>query len=84
MTEHLCRGMTKAQVAAFERIAVNEAPACGQKTLGALLRAGVVVQGTPERRRDALGSYEVPSFYVPLPVHLQWCIWCAEQPGTYV
>lgn len=79
MTDHPCKGMTKAQVAAFEQIAVNAVPQCTWGTLDALLKAGVVVRGTPEVRRDVMGVYEIPNFYVPLPLHMQWCAWCSEQ-----
>jgi len=71
--------MTKAQVAAFEQIAINQFPACRWSTIDALLKAGVVAKGPPEVRRDAMGVYEIPSFYVPLPIHMQWCEWCSEQ-----
>lgn len=28
--------------------------------------------------RDALGPIQVVVYEVPLPVHMQWCEWCAE------
>lgn len=81
MTAHPCKGMTKVQRDAFEAIATNQTPQCGWKSIDALLKAGVIERGGSEKRRDALGTYEIPSFSVPLPVHMQWCEWCAEQPG---
>ena len=78
-TEHPCKGMTKAQIAAFERIAVNAAPGVAWPTIDALLKAGVIERGPSKTRRDAMGVYEIPSFYVPLPIHAQWCEWCSEQ-----
>lgn len=79
MSEHPCKGMTKPQIEAFERIAINEPPACRWDTLDALLKAGVIERGQGEMRRDAMGVYEIPSFIVPLPVHHQWCEWASEQ-----
>lgn len=78
MTAHPCRGMTKAQKEAFERIAINEHPRCGWLTLDALLARGVIKRGEGETRKDAMGTYEIPSFFVPLPIHIQWCQWCSE------
>jgi hypothetical protein len=80
VTEHPCKGLSPAQIEAFERIAVNQHPACRWDTIAALLKAGVIERGTPEIRRDALGVYEIPNFFVPLAVHMQWCDWCSEQP----
>jgi hypothetical protein len=79
MTDHPCKGLTKTQREAFERIAINQFPRCPQSTLDALLKRGVI-ECTNEARRDALGSYLVQNYYVPLPVHAQWCEWASEQP----
>lgn len=78
MTDHPCKGMTKAQREAFERIAVNESPGCTWPTIDALLKAGLIERGPSETRRDAMGVYSIPYFYVPLPIHAQWCEWCSE------
>jgi hypothetical protein len=72
--------MTKAQIGTFERIAINQPPGVTWKTIDVLLSAGVIVRGKPERRHDAMGVYDIPYFYVPLPIHAQWCEWCSEQP----
>lgn len=80
MTDHPCKGMTKAQRKAFERIAINVPPYCKWPTIDALLKAGVIERGKDDVRRDALGSYAIPNFYVPLHIHAQWCEWCSEQP----
>lgn len=70
--------MTKPQQEAFERIAVNQVPQCDWPTIDVLLKRGVIERGTDEVRRDAMGVYHIPSFYVPLSVHAQWCKWCSE------
>lgn len=82
MTDHPCKGRTKAQREAFEMIAINQHPRCQQSTIDALLQAGLVERGKGETKRDALGTYEIPYFYVPLPIHAQWCEWASEQPVT--
>lgn len=78
MTEHPCKNLTKAQRLAFERIAVGQNPECKWATIDALMKAGVIEKGPSETRRDAMGIYEIPSFEVPIPIHMQWCQWCAE------
>lgn len=80
MTDHPCKGLTRAQIEAFEQIAINQPPQSGWKTIEALLAYGVIERGEGEKRRDALGTYEIPNFFVPLPIHMQWCEWCSEQP----
>lgn len=40
MTDHPCKGMTKAQIAAFERIAINQPHGATHKTLVALRERG--------------------------------------------
>lgn len=80
MTDHPCKGMTQVQIDAFQRIAVNQLPNCGWASLNALLKAGVIERGEDDVRRDALGVYKIPSFHVPLLIHMQWCEWCSEQP----
>lgn len=84
MTDHPCKGMTNAQIAAFEYIAINQPPQCKWDTIDALLKAGVVERGKGEMRRDAMGVYEIPYFYVPLPIHAQWCEWRSGQPDVAV
>jgi hypothetical protein len=79
MTKHPCEGMTWAQRSAFERIAVNQFPGCRWPTIDALLKAGVIERGEDDIRRDAMGVYHIPNFFVPLPIHAQWCEWCSEQ-----
>lgn len=79
MTDHPCKGMTPAQIAAFEQIAISAPPNCTWSTLDALLKRGVIERGKGETRRDAMGVYEIPKFHVPMAIHAQWCQWCTEQ-----
>jgi hypothetical protein len=80
MTEHPCKDLTQEQRDAFEQIAVNRLPQCGWRSIDALLKKGLIERGPDDKRRDAMGVYGVPSFFVPLPIHAQWCQWCSEQP----
>jgi hypothetical protein len=84
-TEHPCKGMTKAQIAAFEAFAVGMFPfgANHPKTIAALAERGLIERGADEVvGRDAFGTITVPTYFVPIAVHAQWCEWCAEQPET--
>jgi hypothetical protein len=74
--------MTKPQIAAFERIAINQYPACRWPIIDKLLATGVIERGPDDVRRDAMGIYHIPSFFVPLPIHMQWCQWASEQPDN--
>ncbi|MGH1573788.1 hypothetical protein ACRAWG_28005 [Methylobacterium sp. P31] len=38
-----------------------------------MLDAGLIVDVGGETRRDALGTYTVPAYAMPIPVHYQWC-----------
>lgn len=82
MTDHPCKGMTKGQRAAFERVAINQPPYASDRTLKALLDRGVVTRGEDKVVRDGLGEFRIPTYIVPLPIHAQWCEWCSEQPDT--
>lgn len=79
MTEHPCQGMTKAEIAAFEAIAINRPPHCSKQTLERLISRGVIERhGKKANFRDGLPSI-ITDFYVPLPVHIQWCEWASER-----
>jgi|GEM_PF-3072135 len=82
-TPHPCAGMTPAQRRDFELIAINERPRGGTMTLKKLLERGLIERGEPQvLGRDALGPITVPSWYVPMDVHYQWCKWCSEQANA--
>lgn len=66
-------GRTSAERRALDRIGCGEPPSCSPKTLRNLLDAGLIVDVGGETRRDALGSYRVPSYAMPIHVHMQWC-----------
>ncbi|TXN00489.1 hypothetical protein FV242_21885 [Methylobacterium sp. WL64] len=66
-------GRTSAERRALDRVGCGEPPGCSPKTLRRLLDDGLLIDQGREVRRDALGSYIVPSFSMPIPVHYQWC-----------
>jgi hypothetical protein len=79
VTEHPCQGMTKAEIAAFEAIAINRPPHCSKLTLERLIARGVIERyGKKANFRDGLPSI-ITDFDVPLPVHIQWCEWASER-----
>jgi len=81
MTDHPCKGMTKPQIATFERIAIGQPPYASERTLKILLARGVIekeIRNTSSGIGNLMIRYAV--YHVPLPVHMQWCKWCSEQP----
>lgn len=69
--EHPCKGMTRAEIAAFEAIAINRSPRCSKRTLETLLSRGLIEK---EERKSLSEVY-----FVPLPLHIQWCEWAGER-----
>ena len=85
MTDHPCKGLSKKQRDAFEAIAISMDRAEHQKTIEALLKRGLIVRGDDKvLGRDHFGLITVPTYYVPLPIHAQWCEWCSEQQDAEV
>lgn len=79
MTDHPCKGMTKAQRETFERIAINDPPRATKRTLDALKNRNLIVGTDRLLGRTALGPIFTTDWHVPLPVHHQWCQWASEQ-----
>ncbi|MCJ2121370.1 hypothetical protein, partial [Methylobacterium sp. J-077] len=66
-------GRTSAERRALDRVGCGEPPGCSPKTLRRLLDDGLLIDQGGEVRRDALGTYTVPSYAMPLAIHYQWC-----------
>ena len=81
MTDHPCKGLTKAQRAAFEQIAINESAPVGNSTLKPLLERGLIERVEDMLIPSSMGNIKIAQYRVPLPVHAQWCEWCSEQGG---
>lgn len=81
-TKHPCHGMSRAEITAFEAIAVNHDPRCSKKTLERLLERGLIAkQDRLVHFSDGLPPSIATDFYVPLPVHIQFCEWAGEKYG---
>lgn len=80
MTEHPSKGLSKAAIAAFEKIAVNQSPECGWKTLDTLMNNALIDRSEDTVKHVLGGVYRVPNYFVPIAVHAQWCAWCSERP----
>lgn len=80
MTPHPCKGMTPAQRRDFELIAIGQRPRGGYMVFKKLKERGLIEDAPPKvLGRDALGVIAIPDWYVPLPIHMQWCEWASEQ-----
>jgi len=66
------RGLPKKQVEVFEQIAVGNDGGHHPATLGALQRKGLI----SFREKRFFGTV-VQAPYVPIPIHVEWCEWCA-------
>lgn len=82
MTDHPCKGMTKAQRQWFERIATGASgDLAAKKTIAALLARGVVVRAPDRVLGDWPLAVHVKVYDIPEPIFRQWCQWCSETVG---
>ena len=75
---HPCIGMSKRQREVFENIAVGLDKGIHPATAAALMSRGLIQRKFEVVGRDAFGPIEIPRYWVPPPIHHQWCEWCAE------
>lgn len=81
VTDHPCKGLSAAAIAAFEQIAIGQPPTATTRTLRMLRRRELIAfAGMKVVGRDRFGAIELPEYFVPIPVHYQWCTWASEQP----
>lgn len=66
------RQLTKAQRQAFERIAINLDIGVSRRTAAILLEQGLIEE-TQETLPSWPTSVTVTRYYVPLPIHMEWC-----------
>ena len=70
---------TKKQIEVFEQIGAGVTnPPAALKTLEALYRKGLIASQWEIVGRDRFGEIKMPRWFVPIPVHMQWCSWCDE------
>ena len=79
MTDHPCKGLSKTAIEIFELIGTGQTPPYNRVAINVLERRGLIIK-TGERvlTRDRFGEVKVPVYEVPIPIHMQWCQWCAE------
>jgi len=78
-TKHPCAGLTKRAREVFEQIAIGNDGGHHPQLIASLLRAGLIEQHddvVPSGLRGV--SMTIHRYSVPLPVHLDWCLWCGE------
>lgn len=81
---HPCHGkkLSKRQIEVFEQIGSGAPlPRAASSIFKRLEAHGLIARAAPLVRRDSLGKYEIPQYFVPLPIHMQWCEWCSQQIG---
>lgn len=76
-------GLTEAQENALSLIAIGQQPFSSPKTLQVLVDKGLITKG--ERAVYGKGNSPIdripimiPSYEVPMHIHIQWCEWCAK------
>ena len=74
--------LTPAQLRVFEQVAINQDGGHHPSTLKALERRGMI-ESYQERWSDKFPG-SITRYMVPLPVHIAWCEWCAEQAADMV
>lgn len=72
--------LTKRQLEVFEQIAVNNDAGHPTQTLKSLEGKGLI-----ESEEQIVGSrgevqVKIKRYFVPAPVHIAWCEWCASLP----
>lgn len=75
MTDAPHPGKTKAQRRVLDAIGCGDfLPPMSARTRDALLKAGLICKSEPIAiGKDRFGVIKIPQFYMPLPVHIQWC-----------
>lgn len=69
--------LTKRQLGVFEQIATGNDKGHPQRTLDSLERRGYI--GSELQYLSGFPPVAVCRYYVPIPVHMEWCKWCAER-----
>ena len=72
--------LTPRQREVFEQVAIGQDAGHPKRVLEALAKRGLVVSYVG---MVGVGQFvvEVTRWEVPIDVHIQWCEWCATQPG---
>ncbi len=84
MTPHPAKaaGCTKRQIEVFEQICIGQIPDAAPATLNVLLSKKLVECERETVGKDRFGPITLPHWSVSIPIHMQWCQWCSEQPES--
>lgn len=72
-------GLKPNQLEVFEQIFIGKDHGHHPATLALLLRRELIIR-LPDRPvgRDVFGVISIPVYDIPLPVHMDYCQWCAD------
>lgn len=72
--------LTPRQQDAASRIAVGLDSGINPRTAAALVKRGIIVDYTEEWESGIPGvRMTVTRYLMPIPTHMAWCAWCAEE-----
>lgn len=74
------RNLPKTQADVFEQIAVNNDGGHHPKTVASLLKKGLI--GVTRECLRGSPSVVIERYFVPTPIHIEWCNWCSDQPDA--
>ena len=83
------RGLSARQQDVFEAIATgHDSPPAARSLLDALERKGFIAYETVPMYGPTNAPIDripmmVRSYYVPLPIHAEWCEWCSDQESVH-
>lgn len=72
--------LPKAQADTFEQIACGNDRGVNRRTAEALIEKSLIIQ----REQNMGRGLTIFRYEVPIPVHMEWCQWCSEQPENHV
>jgi hypothetical protein len=70
--------LTERQREVFGQICIGQDGGHHPRTLAALAERGLI--DSYRELWDGRPPVEIVRWYVPVPVHMEWARWCAEQP----
>ena len=75
MSKYFVDGLTKSQVITFEKIAIGKNSGINPKVADRLVKRGLL-----ERYHEISigGGFRIIRYKVPVPIHAEWCAWCAD------
>lgn len=65
--------LTKRQKETFEQICIGNDKGVNFKIANTLIKKSLI-----ERQEQKIMNFSIYRYSVPIPIHMQWCSWCAE------